>query len=143
MLNNFGLEYIILIFVGRIWLHFPPTWKLNYCLLKEASVFCFRNIIITWPIGSISLTMEKHASKHLGNTLLQFFRNKRLPFGNRRRIRLLLMKHTPRNWKCIKCPWNILHEVAPWRTMEAPLRHIYSRVLPLVLAEMVEKISQI
>ena len=30
--------------------------------------------------------------KHLGNTLLQFFRNKRLPFCDKIRIRLLLLK---------------------------------------------------
>ena len=37
-------------------------------------------------------------------------------------------------------------ESHPWRTMEAPLRHIHSRILPCLLAkkvaEIVEKLAQ-
>ena len=74
-------------------------------------------MLIYWSVPVIFGPYEAEASqwknmplKHLGNIFLQFFRNMRLPFGNKRRICLMLMKHTPPNWKHIKRSRNI----APW-----------------------------
>ena len=59
-------------------------------------------------IWSRSLIMEITPLNYLGNTLLQFIRYKRLPFCNKRKIRLLFRKQTAPNWKRIKRPWNML-----------------------------------
>ena len=68
---------------------------------------------VLWPIGSRSLTMEKQANKIL---------KKRLPFCNKRRIRLLLRKQTPPYRKCIKLS---LCLTTLWPVMEQGLYMAY------------------